>query len=94
MEHINQYIEIHIQVLVRLRVDYDGFQAFNPQRVGAALVGDIANPNEAVILSKRKVVETKARYALDKQAMENKLNDAIEVRKQNDEAIKVNLPYQ
>jgi hypothetical protein len=42
-------------VVLRLRVDHDGYPSFNPQRVGAPLVGEIANPNEAVMLAKKKV---------------------------------------
>ena len=41
------------KVLIRVRVNYEGFSIFNPQRFGAQFVGKIANPQDVILLSKR-----------------------------------------
>jgi double-strand break repair protein MRE11 len=42
------------KVLVRLRVDHEGFPALNHQRFGSQFVGEVANPSDILLLVKRK----------------------------------------
>mmetsp|Transcript_8720 Transcript_8720/g.13022 ORF Transcript_8720/g.13022 Transcript_8720/m.13022 type:complete len:810 (-) Transcript_8720:149-2578(-) len=42
------------KVLVRLRVDYAGFPTINPQKFGSRFVGEVANPSEVLIFSRRR----------------------------------------
>lgn len=42
------------KVLIRLKVDYEGFQAINHQRFGSQFVADVANPTEILLLSKKR----------------------------------------
>ena len=48
------------QVLCRLRVEHSGFTSLNNQRFGAHLVGQVANPSDILLFTrKRKLVERK-----------------------------------
>jgi double-strand break repair protein MRE11 len=40
-------------VLLRLRVEYEGFVSLNQQRFGAAFVGQVANPSELLLFAKK-----------------------------------------
>jgi hypothetical protein len=40
-------------ILIRLKVDYDKFASINQQRFGALFVGQVANPSELLLLSKK-----------------------------------------
>lgn len=42
------------KVLVRLRVEYDGFPAINHQRFGSQYVNAVANPSEILLLAKKR----------------------------------------
>lgn len=42
------------KVLVRLRVDYEGYSAINHQRFGAQFVGEVANPAEILLLTRKR----------------------------------------
>lgn len=42
------------KILVRLRVDREGFPAINQQRFGAQFVGEVANPNEILLFAKKR----------------------------------------
>ena len=42
------------KVLIRLKVDYEGFSAINHQRFGAQFAGDVANPTEVLLLTKKR----------------------------------------
>lgn len=50
----NFTIKEPMKVLIRLRVDYEGFPLINPQRFGAQFVGKVANPSEILLLTKKK----------------------------------------
>ncbi len=47
------------KVLVRLRVEYDGFPAINHQRFGSQFVNSVANPSELLLLAKKRKEQTK-----------------------------------
>jgi hypothetical protein len=42
------------KVLIRLRVDYEGFNAINHQRFGSQFIGQVANPGEILLLVKKR----------------------------------------
>lgn len=42
------------KILVRLRVDHEGFPALNQQRFGALFVGDVANPADVLLFAKKR----------------------------------------
>lgn len=42
------------KVLIRLKVDYEGFSAINHQRFGSQFNGDVANPSEVLLLTKKR----------------------------------------
>lgn len=42
------------KILVRLRVDHDGFPSLNQQRFGAQYVGEVANPSDILLLAKKR----------------------------------------
>ena len=42
------------QVLVRIRVDHAGFESISNQRFGARFVGEVANPTDILLFSRRK----------------------------------------
>lgn len=42
------------KVLIRLRLEYDGYAAVNQQRFGAQYVGAVANPNEILLLARKR----------------------------------------
>jgi double-strand break repair protein MRE11 len=49
------------QSLIRLKVDHAGFPAINQQRFGAQFVGDVANPSDILVFTKKKEKFTRAR---------------------------------
>lgn len=42
------------KILVRLRVDHEGFPALNQQRFGAHFVGEVANPADVLLFAKKR----------------------------------------
>ena len=43
-------------VLVRLRIDYEGFVSLNQTRFGQLFVGQVANPSDLLLFAKTKVI--------------------------------------
>lgn len=41
-------------MLIRLRVDHEGFPALNQQRFGAHFVGEVANPGDVLLCAKKR----------------------------------------
>ncbi len=48
------------KVLIRLRVEYDGFPSINHQRFGSQFVNAVANPSEILLLAKKRKEVVKA----------------------------------
>jgi len=42
------------KVLIRLKVDFEGFPGINHQRFGAQFVGEVANPSEVLLIARKK----------------------------------------
>ncbi len=42
------------KVLIRLKVDFDGFPGINHQRFGAQFVGEVANPSDILLISRKR----------------------------------------
>lgn len=42
------------KIILRLRVDHEGFPSVNQQRFGAQFIGEVANPNDILLMSKKK----------------------------------------
>lgn len=42
------------KVLIRLKVDHEGFNAINHQRFGAQFIGEVANPAEVLLLTRKR----------------------------------------
>ena len=42
------------KVIIRLRVDHEGFPALNQQRFGAHFVGEVANPADVLLFAKKR----------------------------------------
>eukprot|EP00536_Pseudo-nitzschia_multiseries_P000557 jgi/Psemu1/233741/estExt_Genewise1.C_70050 len=51
------------EVLVRLKVDHTGFAAVNNQRFGAKFVGDVANPTDILLFTRKKAEGSGSRNA-------------------------------
>ena len=49
--------------LVRVRVDYTGFEKLSAQRFGQHFVGKVANPSEVLLLSKKKTISVRGNNA-------------------------------
>jgi double-strand break repair protein MRE11 len=65
------------KVLVRLRVDHEGFPALNQQRFGAHFVGEVANPADVLLFAKK-------RKENNQRATEGKLSNRTHVGAQED----------
>lgn len=64
------------KILVRLRVDHEGFPALNQQRFGAHFVGDVANPADVLLFAKKR--KETASYRATEGQLSNRTHSAQE----------------
>eukprot|EP01039_Chlorochromonas_danica_P003315 gene3315-3636_t len=65
------------KVLVRLRVDHEGFPSLNHQRFGSQYLGDVANPAEILLLTKKRKEINRSNFET-REAVKNELRQLIE----------------
>jgi double-strand break repair protein MRE11 len=50
------------QPLIRLKVEYAGYETINPQRFGQRFVGKVANPNDILLFYRKKTTNRKCHF--------------------------------
>ena len=64
--------------LIRLKVDYTGFEKLSVQRFGQFFVDKVANPGEILLLNKKRVVQVKGENK--EEILENVVSDKVDNR--------------
>lgn len=76
---LKQVLEKEDQVLVRLKVDHTGFAAVHNQRFGAKFVGDIANPTDILLFTRKRAEKKENKSMKDIDPIEPTELDDMEI---------------